>query len=105
MAWSVSNLRRWGTVPAAAVVALSLYAAVPLQAQDARPQTQTRVGTADLADLVQDRLPAVVNISTTQKAGGAAATRPDMQLPPGFEEFMRRFGNPMERQERGNRAP
>jgi serine protease Do len=97
-------LRKWGTVPAAAVVALSLYSAVPLQAQDARPQTQAPMA-GDLADLVQARLPAVVNISTTQKAGGSATALPEMQMPPGFEDFMKRFGNPMERRERGSRAP
>ena len=104
MSISVSTLRKWGTVPAAAVVALSLYSTVPLQAQDARPQTQAHMA-GDLADLVQARLPAVVNISTTQKAGGSAMTLPEMQLPPGLEEFMKRFGSPFEGPERGNRAP
>jgi len=56
------------------------------------------------ADLVEDLLPAVVNIQVTQKAQASSGQAPAMpQVPPGspFEEFFKDF---FERQQEGRRA-
>ena len=66
------------------------------QAQTPR---KTNVGPESLADLAQDLLPAVVNISSTQRVGAPDDLPPVPEFPPGspFEDFFEEF---MERKDR-----
>ncbi|MEM9681656.1 MAG: DegQ family serine endoprotease [Pseudomonadota bacterium] len=50
-------------------------------------------GTDNFADLTQNLLPAVVNISTTQKVSGRAEDMPQFDFPPGspFRDFFEQF--------------
>ncbi|MFM2044105.1 MAG: periplasmic serine protease, Do [Pseudomonadota bacterium] len=74
----------------------ALFLAVPALAQRAAPES--------FADLAQATLPAVVNISTTQKVDPSRTPVPMPEFPPGspFEEFFRDY---MERQQRNPNAP
>ena len=85
---------------AAAVTAFAGFAAAPTilatraEAQRITPQVITPPAGAPLsfADLIQRVSPAVVSISVRQKAGSqAGGDDGDENLPPGLEEFMRRF--------------
>jgi serine protease Do len=60
------------------------------------PRPNAPMSFADLAERLQ---PAVVNISTRQSI---QVSRQQQQLPPGFEEFFRRFGAPVPNQDGGN---
>jgi serine protease Do len=78
---------------AAVVAAAMLYWTV---AADAQSPTENFTGPADFSELAKARLPAVVNISTTQEVEGTDRARPfpEMpELPPGspFEDFFRDF--------------
>lgn len=61
----------------------------------AAPGAHGRGAPDGFADLAERLLPSVVNIQTTQQvAGGNRVVPDDVPLPPGFEEFFRRFGEP-----------
>ena len=62
----------------------------------AAPRAGAPMSFADLAERLQ---PAVVNISTRQ----SVQVQPAAQLPPGFEEFFRRFGGAGARARAGRR--
>jgi serine protease Do len=77
----------------------------PVGAQTAQNEPGTMVASAprpgapmSFADLAQRLQPAVVNISTKQ----SVQVSQNRQLPPGFEEFFRRFGAPVPE---GNEGP
>ena len=57
-------------------------------------QAQT-VQLPDFTELVERVGPSVVNIRTTERRGGPAASGPQQGMDPNIEEFFRRFGIPM----------
>lgn len=69
------------------VAVVSVLAALPLAQADARGAPDS------FADLAERLLPAVVNISTTQKAAGRPENMPQFDFPPGspFKEFFEQF--------------
>jgi len=69
------------------VVFVSFIAALPLANAEARGAPDS------FADLAERLLPAVVNISTTQKVAGRAENMPQFDFPPGspFKEFFEQF--------------
>jgi len=97
MAFDAKTMKAGWTVATAAALALGLAAIAPAQAQ---VQPQMMQGPASVADLAEDLLGAVVNISTSQasRGGSQRGTPRAPQLPEGspfqdfFEEFFRDRG-------------
>ena len=78
---------RWALSGAACLIALSALWSSPGHAQT--------VQLPDFTELVERVGPSVVNIRTTERRGGAAASGPQQGIDPNIEEFFRRFGIPM----------
>jgi len=94
---AVPDVARGGVGRVALAVALSLGGIIPATAQtqsETQASTEAFAGPEDFSELAKAKLPAVVNISTTQSADVAQRDgMPFPQLPPGspFEEFFRDF--------------
>ncbi|MCB1998661.1 MAG: trypsin-like peptidase domain-containing protein, partial [Rhodoferax sp.] len=85
------TLRRRGAVLAtAALMSWAALAPASVQAQAATPVVQL----PDFTELVERVGPAVVNIRTLERPGNGGGNLRG-QVPPEFEEFLRRFGIPL----------
>ena len=85
------TLRRRGAVLAtAALMSWAALAPASVQAQAATPTVQL----PDFTELVERVGPAVVNIRTLERPGNGGGNLRG-QVPPEFEEFLRRFGIPL----------
>ncbi len=95
---SLTTIRRQGATLAASVLMACTLLAPPLAtAQGATPT----VPLPDFTELVERVGPAVVNIRTLERPGNGGGNLRG-QVPPEFEEFLRRFGIPLpDRPERG----
>ena len=87
---------------ALAGAALGATVMATAEAQDNRSVTSDRVAPVmapSFADLIEHVSPAVVSVEvTTEVSGGVAGLTPDA-LPPGFEEFLERFGQAVPEQQ------
>jgi len=81
-----------GTLLGLATLAPAGWAAPAAPSASAAPPT---VALPDFTELVERVGPAVVNIRTLERPGAAAGAGPRAQIPPEFEEFLRRFGIPL----------
>ena len=81
--------RRLAVGAAAVLLACAPLLPAPLLAQTAMPTVQL----PDFTELAERVGPSVVNIRTLERAGGGPAARG--QIPPEFEDFLRRFGIPL----------
>lgn len=90
MSFPLSIRRRSATLAAGALIACAALAPAAVSAQAAAPTVQL----PDFTELVERVGPAVVNIRTLERAGSASSNLRS-QIPPEFEEFLRRFGIPL----------
>ena len=75
-------------------IMMTLLVALALIGTSFAVQNKARAAGApdSFADLAERLLPAVVNIRTTSNVRESRGPAPDLNLPPGFEEFFERFG-------------
>jgi serine protease Do len=85
-----ASRRRFAAGVAGALFAIAPLAPLPVLAQAATPTVQL----PDFTELAERVGPAVVNIRTLERPGHGGAARGG-QVPPEFEEFLRRFGIPL----------